>query len=97
MALLFGAAKWYNYGVMRTIAIFVCLLVGIVAAEPCFNVERDIYRMVGNDGANEWASDAETPPPQVQWKRCKPLLAASPDLRFRLYADAFASVGVLFF
>ena len=57
MALLFGAAKWYNYGVMRTIAIFVCLLAGIVAAEPCFNVERDIYRMVGNDGANEWASD----------------------------------------
>ena len=27
--------------------------------DPYFNVESGIYRMVGNDGHNEWAPDAE--------------------------------------
>ena len=38
------------------------VLIAVRGAEPYFNVERGAYRMVGNDGANEWAPDAENGP-----------------------------------
>ena len=38
------------------------VLVAVRGTEPYFNVERGTYRMVGTDGANEWAPDAENGP-----------------------------------
>ena len=38
------------------------VLVAVRGTEPYFNVERGTYRMVGTDGANEWAPDAESGP-----------------------------------
>ena len=38
------------------------VLIAVRGTEPYFNVERGTYRMVGNDGANEWAPDAENGP-----------------------------------
>ena len=35
------------------------VLVAVRGIDPYFNVESGIYRMVGNDGHNEWAPDAE--------------------------------------
>ena len=37
-------------------------LIAVRGIEPYFNVERGTYRMVGNDGANEWAPDEENGP-----------------------------------
>ena len=36
------------------------VLVAVRGIEPYFNAERGTYRMVGGDGANEWAPDAES-------------------------------------
>ena len=38
------------------------VLVAVRGTEPYFNVERGTYRMVGTDGADEWAPDAENGP-----------------------------------
>ena len=38
------------------------VLIAVRGTEPYFNVERGTYRMVGNDGADEWAPDAENGP-----------------------------------
>ena len=38
------------------------VLVAVRGIEPYFNAERGTYRMVGDDGANEWAPDAENGP-----------------------------------
>ena len=38
------------------------VLVAVRGTEPYFNTERGVYRMVGTDGANEWAPDAERGP-----------------------------------
>ena len=35
------------------------VLIAVRGTEPYFNVERGTYRMVGSDGENEWAPDAE--------------------------------------
>ena len=37
-------------------------LIAVRGPESYFNVERGTYRMVGNDGSNEWAPDAESGP-----------------------------------
>ena len=38
------------------------VLIAVRGTEPYFNVERGAYRMVGNDGANEWVPDEEGGP-----------------------------------
>ena len=38
------------------------VLIAVRGTEPYFNVDRGTYRMVGNDGENEWAPDAENGP-----------------------------------
>ena len=38
------------------------VLVAVRGIEPYFNAERGTYRMVGSDGADEWAPDAENGP-----------------------------------
>ena len=38
------------------------VLVAVRGIEPYFNAERGMYRMVGGDGADEWAPDAENGP-----------------------------------
>ena len=38
------------------------VLIAVRGTEPYFNVDRGTYRMVGTDGANEWAPDAERGP-----------------------------------
>ena len=38
------------------------VLVAVRGIEPYFNAERGTYRMVGGDGADEWAPDAENGP-----------------------------------
>ena len=38
------------------------MLVAVRGTEPYFNVERGAYRMVGTDGTDEWAPDAENGP-----------------------------------
>lgn len=38
------------------------VLVAVRGTEPYFNVERGTYRMIGTDGADEWAPDAENGP-----------------------------------
>ena len=38
------------------------VLIAVRGTERYFNVERGTYRMVGDDGSNEWAPDAENGP-----------------------------------
>jgi len=38
------------------------VLIAVRGTTPYFNIERGTYRMVGKDGANEWAPDAENGP-----------------------------------
>ena len=38
------------------------VLIAVRGTEPYFNTERGTYRMVGGDGTNEWAPDAEGGP-----------------------------------
>ena len=38
------------------------VLAAVRGIDPYFNAERGTYRMVGTDGANEWAPDSEGGP-----------------------------------
>ena len=38
------------------------VLIAVRGTEPYFNVDRGTYRMIGTNGANEWAPDAENGP-----------------------------------